>query len=284
MLRSQRAVSHGWPRHRSALASDSPRPRRVANRAFEDYLHQDSQALLARLRSSFSDETVEVRSVPNTLTAHGLHELAETESARLIVVGSKHTGRAGRVLIGSTAERLLHGSPCPVAVAPKGHAQHSSTEPSVIGCGYDSSESAKEALEAACRVAAATGARLRVIRVFEPLTYEVLPGSMAMGGLVVHNDTLRANALVELEAAVAGIDAEAQFVDGEAVHILVRGSERPDLLIVGSRGYGPLRSVLVGGVASRIVREAACPVIVSPRGADHGEDSSLFAPVAAIHR
>ena len=90
-------------------------------------------ALLERLRSSLGDETVEVRAIARASPARGLRELARDEDAGLIVVGSTHVGRAGRVLPGSTAERLLHGSPCPVAVAPKGYAQRSSasSRPSV---------------------------------------------------------------------------------------------------------------------------------------------------------
>ena len=41
---------------------------------------------------------------------------------------------------------------------------------------------------------------------------------------------------------------------------------------------------MVGGVAGRLVREAACPVIVFPRGAGHTEEDSLFANVASVHR
>jgi nucleotide-binding universal stress UspA family protein len=38
-------------------------------------------------------------------------------------------------------------------------------------------------------------------------------------------------------------------------------------MIMGSRGYGPLQAVLLGGVTHAVVRKAACPVIVLPRGA-----------------
>jgi nucleotide-binding universal stress UspA family protein len=43
-----------------------------------------------------------------------------------------------------------------------------------------------------------------------------------------------------------------------------------DLLVCGSRGYGPVRRVLLGGVSSRLIRRAACPVVVVPRCADQG--------------
>ena len=62
--------------------------------------------------------------------------------------------------------------------------------------------------------------------------------------------------------------------------ILADASEELDLLVLGSRGYGPLHSVLVGGVAGRVVREAACPVLVLPRKAGHVQEGSLFAETA----
>ena len=215
-------------------------PSRAANRAFEEYLRRDSDDLLERRRSSLGDKTVEVRAIPDVSPARGLHELAEQENAGLVVVGSTHTGRAGRVLPGSTAERLLHGSPCPVAVAPKGYAQRLSDELAVIGCGYDASLSAAHALETAHRLAVATGARLRVIRVFKPLAFDTPPDSVLMGGMASYNDTLHERATRELESAIATIDAErgveAEFTVGDPGQILAEASQQLDLLVVGSRG------------------------------------------------
>lgn len=262
------------------------RPSRALNRKFQEYLRQDSVDLLERLRSTRGDENVEIRAIENPSPARGLHELAEDESAAMIVVGSTHTGRAGRVLPGSTAERLLHGSPCPVAVAPAGHARSSSHGLAIVGCGYDDSTSAKRALEAARRFAAATGARLQVIRAFEPLAYEFPPGSDALSGINSYNDTLSERASSELDTAVAEIEAEpgaeALFSVGKPAHILAEASEQLDLLFVGSRGYGPMHAVMVGGVAGRLLREAACPVIVFPRSEALAEEDALFASAASV--
>jgi nucleotide-binding universal stress UspA family protein len=258
-------------------------PSRALNRTFENDLRQISEELLERLRSELGDETAEIKAVPNPSSAHGLHALAEQADARLIVVGSTHTGRAGRVLPGSTGERLLHGAPCPVAVAPKGYAERVGDEHGIIGCGYDGSLSSQQALAAAQRIAAATGARLRVIRAFQPTSFDMAPGAIVMGG-VAYNDTLQGRASEELDAAVGKIDSEPRpegfFAVGSAARIIADASEQLDLLLVGSRGYGPLHSVVVGGVAGRAVREAACPVIVLPRGAGHTAEDSLFAEPA----
>ena len=254
------------------------RPSRTLNHEFEAHLREGSLELLERLRREHAGETIAVKALADPSPAHGLHEAAEAEGAALVVVGSTHTGRAGRVLPGSTAERLLHGAPCPVAVAPKAYAQ-GSPERGIIGCGYDGSQSAQRALSAAHRVAAATGARLRVLRAFKPLAFDVPPGSVAGG--VAYNDDLQERAEAELASAVAGLEgeppAEPFFAVGDAAKVLAEASEELDLLVVGSRGYGPMRAVMVGGVAGRLVREAACPVIVLPRGAGHAEAESLFA-------
>ena len=157
----------------------------------------------------------------------------------MVVVGSTHTGRAGRVLPGSTAERLLHGSPCPVAVAPKGYAERSSDELAVIGCGYDASLSAAHALETAHRLAVATGARLRVIRAFAPLAYDTPPDSLLMGGLASYNDALheRATGSSSPRSRASTPSRDRGRIRGRrpGAHPR-RGIEQLDLLLLGSRG------------------------------------------------
>ncbi len=66
------------------------------------------------------------------------------------------------------------------------------------------------------------------------------------------------------------VDASAQILHGSVVDVLADLDEDDvDLLVCGSRGsrgYGPVRHVLLGGVSSRLVRRAASPVLVVPRG------------------
>jgi len=72
-----------------------------------------------------------------------------------------------------------------------------------------------------------------------------------------------------ISRTVAGLDANAsgEAVIGNPVEWLVELSERVDLLVVGSRGWGPLRRTLLGGTSAKLIRKAACPVLVMPRGA-----------------
>jgi nucleotide-binding universal stress UspA family protein len=64
----------------------------------------------------------------------------------------------------------------------------------------------------------------------------------------------------------AGIEATGEVtVDFDPRSVIASASEGLDLLLMGSRGYGPLGRVLLGGVSSKVIREAGCPVLVTPR-------------------
>ena len=64
------------------------------------------------------------------------------------------------------------------------------------------------------------------------------------------------------------MEVEADVSVGDPADFLIAASEFLDLLVCGSRGYGPTRAVLLGGVSRRVTSEAQCPVIVLARGAE----------------
>ena len=107
---------------------------RATSVAYRETLREDSEAMLEAMRDRYG-LNASIRSIASTSPARALHELAEHDHAALVVVGSSHVGRARRVLPGSTGERLLHGSPCAVAVVPKGYRESEHAAPRRIGCG-----------------------------------------------------------------------------------------------------------------------------------------------------
>ena len=208
--------------------------------------------------------------VSDSSPAAGLHALAEREGAALIVVGSSHRSKIGRILVGGTGEGLLSGASAPVAVAPAGYPT-TSRRLQTLGCGFDGSFESLRALAWASKLALTTSARLRVLSVYE----RTLPATLAVrGGLPTApiNDVLRRQRAEGLAQAVAGldrdIDASETLMDGDARELLARESGELDLLVVGSRGYGPLRAVLLGSVSSALVRSAQSPLVVVPRAAN----------------
>jgi nucleotide-binding universal stress UspA family protein len=207
--------------------------------------------------------------VSDSSPAGGLHRLAESEAAALIVIGSSQRSRIGRVLVGGTGERLLSGASAPVAVAPVGYAAVAERL-RVLGCGFDGSSESYRALAWSTELARTASTRLRVLGVYE----RTLPASLAVGrGLATTsiNEVLRRRFENELAWAVAGLDADVvasqTLLDGDAQHLLACESDDLDLLVVGSRGYGPLRAVLLGSVSSALVRSARSPLVVVPRAA-----------------
>ena len=100
--------------------------------------------------------------------SRGLQQVAADEGALAIVVGPSHRGRVGRIVPGSVGTRLLHGAPCPVAVAPNGFWSEGHAPIRRIGVGYVGPPEGEEALHAAVGLAAATGASVRALGVVEP--------------------------------------------------------------------------------------------------------------------
>jgi nucleotide-binding universal stress UspA family protein len=212
-----------------------------------------------------------VRITANTSPAHALHDVAAAEHAELIVVGSSHTGRIGRVAPGSTGERLLHGAPCAVALVPHGYRTRAEQSIERIGVAYDGSDEASAALAAAVDLARAFSAELEVIGVVAPEIY-ASSGMMGAPAYPSQQEAIERAVQEGLDAAVAelpeGIKAHSVRLLGDPAEQLGERSSTLDLMIAGSRGYGPIRSVIVGGVSGRLMRTVHCPVIVIPRGVE----------------
>lgn len=218
------------------------------------------------------------RVIPAGSPASGLQRLADQESAELIVVGSTHRGALGRVLVGSVGERLLSGARCAVAVAPRGFAKASPPPPRLLGVAIDGSAESAAALRAASALARAAGAELRVITVVEPFAALGDPlisprpdtAALTLELLQARRRQLDA-ALAQLPSDVA---AEGMLLEGDAAQELGEQSRALDLLVTGSRGYGPPLSVLLGSVTSDLARVAACPLLVVPRAGPPGSAAS----------
>ena len=117
------------------------------------------------------------------------------------------------------------------------------------------------------RPSTSCGARIRVITVFARLAFGgkppgALPGASANE---VMRSELRAIHDEAITSVPAGLETESHFVDGSADEVLIAASADVDLLIVGSRGYGPVGAVLLGSASTALARAASCPILVTPR-------------------
>jgi nucleotide-binding universal stress UspA family protein len=238
-----------------------------------DHVHAlrgDAMARLSAVEGAFHGLVVETEAVAGPSAARVLHDCAEARGAGLLVVGSTHRGKVGRIALGSTADRLLHGATCPVAVAPRGFAERMRGIDRV-GVAFVDTEEGREALRAAATLAAACGAELHAATAVEPLPWSTtrLAAPIDVGAHLEHQ---REQAEITVRSALDRIRPAVRthidvLIDPPVV-ALERFSTDVDLLVCGSRGYGPLGSVLLGGVSRRLVHRAACPVVVVPRGTE----------------
>ena len=208
---------------------------------------------------------------------HGLHRLAETVGADLLVVGSTRRGPLGRVLIGDDTRAALDGAPCAVAIAPSGYAVQA-PRMRTVGVGYDGSVGSERALIAARALAAEFGAKLAALEVVV-FSYEMLSGPLAGDSTMVTKLVGQAHARV---AALGGLEPHATA--GLAAHELGAWSGSLDLLVVGSRGYGPVARLVHGSTSRELTRRAQCPLLALTRArrrgtepADAGEGVELAA-------
>lgn len=241
-------------------------------------LGAEARALLA---AAAKEAPCPVRTVPvgASSPAHGLHAAAEDLGADVIVVGSSHRAGIGRALLGSHAESVIAGAPCAVAVAPAGLADRTWSL-GRISVGFDGGPEARQALARARELAEATGASLELVGVVP-----AVPPTMWAPYTYVPNweeveHAQRAALERELAACADGASTEVRV--GEPAEQLEAVTARTDLLVLGSRAYGPIRRVLLGATAHRVVRHAACPVLVVPRSSAPVEAEG--APEAAATR
>lgn len=237
-------------------------------------MREDAEGHLARARVlAGADDGVAFRAVAGSSPSQVLHALADELGADAIVVGPTHHGTVLRRLTGSTPEHVLDHSPCPVAVAPEGYAGRAG-EVRKITVAWDDSPEAAHALAVAADLARRSGARLRLVTAVSAASAGLYPplDSDAYEELA---RLAREEAERRLDAAIApleGVTAERAVLEGDPLDTLLHDTATDDLLFTGSRGRGPVRRVLLGSVSSHLLREAACPVVVVPRG--EGDDET----------
>lgn len=221
------------------------------------------------LREIVPDGGIEVVPVIDPMLARGLHQVARNDGASFLVVGSSHYGPIGRVLLGGSAELVLEGAPCPVAVAPRDFRERATLEPQVVGVAYDASPEAHDALRLGVELATRSGGALRIIGI-RPRVGE---GAMLRAPGTELDEAAMAEAKAEAQQlATDATDVEVVVVEGDpAMSLLAETEGAVGLMIAGSRGRGSFRRALLGSVSTALVRRASCPVIVVPQTEQHRE-------------
>lgn len=220
---------------------------------YEAMERQAGSELLASAAATFANDCQSVLIDPWPVSP-ALAQLAHKRHAELIVLGSSHRGTVGWIVPGGVASQLLVDAECAIAIAPVGYVKRSGTPIIKVGVAYDASPASARAVSDA--VCAAT--RLDVplylyyVRAVKP-TSKPKRSTLEDGLKRVPPEVETVGRLLEGEPASAL--AGAASADGVG------------LLFAGSRGHGPLREILLGGVAGALMRNPPCPLVLIPPGA-----------------
>jgi len=251
-----------WP---TPISGGADREYAAWSRAEGERAVEDARALLGD-----GDDAVPTRvvAVPGRSVVATLEEQAKQTGAGMVVVGSAEHGEMGRVVVGSTANRLLHSSPIPVAVAPRGFRVPTGGRVTRVTCSFRADAASRSALEQAAQICRETGASLRVA------TFGVLGATMYPPEVLGEQQILTTFVEETRKAQVAAVAALPS--GGEGVEMAVAtGRDWPevlgqldwgdsDVLVVGSSPTGLLSQVFIGTNATRIVRHSQVPAIVVP--------------------
>lgn len=227
---------------------------------YEPIMLQRAQDLLANLHRETAVDAM-LCPIGATSAGRGLHAAAEQAKADLLVVGSSRRGLLGRVLLSADTREALNGIPCPAAIAPAGYSRDAGAI-TRIGVGYNGSAESVHALAFARQLATGMNAHLSALDAVEiPIntfaTARVSPSVDFIDEMV--------DSAFKRVSALPGVEPHASY--GRPAEELAYYSESVDLLVVGSRGYGPAGRLVHGSTSSSLTGISHCPLLLLTRAA-----------------
>lgn len=139
----------------------------------------------------------------------------------------------------------------------------------VVVVGVDGSPGARAALEWAAAEARLRGARLRAVHAWHlPAAAYGSGGFVPPVGMTWEDDLEEAakagleKTLDEAAATLSGIEVEHRVCEGSAAVVLTEAAEDADLLVIGSRGLGGFKELLLGSVGHQCAQRSPCPVVI----------------------
>ncbi|GAA3939004.1 universal stress protein [Actinomadura viridis] len=193
-----------------------------------------------------------------------LIEVSRDLEAELAVAGSRGRGGFTGLLLGSVGAQLAAHAPCPVVVV-RGPAEPrpaAAAGPVVVG--VDGSPASVRALALGFTEAAAHGVPLTAVVVWEPLPdLELdLPPLVGSEGLREAAEARLARLMIPGRELHPGVEARGRVLTGRPREVLIDAAAGASLLVVGSRGMGGIRGLLLGSVSNALLHHAPCPVAV----------------------
>jgi nucleotide-binding universal stress UspA family protein len=248
---------HAWTVPQTDLPALAPAERQ----AFEE----EGRATLERAHAAAEDAEHAPGEVRSRLIEESAARalIAAGEHAEILVVGSRGRGGFAGLVLGSVSQHCASHAPCPVAVVPPSWDARPHDR---IVVGVDGSQPSYDALHWAVAEASARRAALDVVNAYH---YVPVVTPFGPAGVIDPDELDKAShALLDemVTGAVGGAGREValELITSAAApaQALLQVATGADLLVVGSRGRGGLRGLLLGSVSQQCMHHATCPVVV----------------------
>ena len=248
-----------------------PSPARVDAEyaAWADELAADSAREAQRLLGALTPVEVGFHSHAHRSVSGGLVEVVTESGAEVLVLGSAATGALGQVVVGATADRLLHSCPVPVAIAPRGYRGARGGLLTRITCGYPGTAESVEVVRRTAALAKRLGVPLRVITfaVRGRTMYPPEVGLHAEDSILAAWEEQAGEMLARLRSdGVVDADVELAVVSGNGWDQALDDADWLDgeILALGTSPRGDVTRVFLGSRGAKIVRHSPVPVLVLP--------------------
>lgn len=191
-----------------------------------------------------------------------------TAGARVLAIGNRGRGPLLSALLGSVSYAISAHAPCPVVVV-RSDAELPSRDHGIV-VGYDDSERSRKAVDYALFAAEMHGAPVRFVRVWNDMGTMLAAATYVDGAAIAMDDSAQREGaraafehrLAELRSAHPDIDISGDFVEGDPTSCLAESAKKAALLVVGTRGRGGFRGMMLGSVSHGLLHSSPCPVAV----------------------
>ncbi|WP_304452497.1 universal stress protein [Nocardiopsis sp. YSL2] len=243
--------------------------------------HATKVLAVAAERARTAAPSVAVETV-TTLEDPPLALLRQSHPGDLIVVGTRGLGGVASMVVGSVSVRVATQAPCPVVVVPTSDGgKPPTTALDKIVVGVDGGANSRRALGLAMNLAEESGGEVVVVHSWEiPFAYD--PVALTASGWQPQEELFEEQS-EKLVAELLADVVDQRREDSEVTVSVVRSKARPsealleaatgaDAIVVGSRGRGSVRGLLLGSVSQTVLHHSPIPVVVLPRHADEEDE------------
>lgn len=245
------------------------------SRSFDpDYGPADADAALGvTVADALGDEAAAAvrRVVVCDLPARAL--LDASRGAELLVMGPRGRGELRELMLGSVSQACLHHASCPVAIV-RGNDEAPAPEVGAderVVVGIDGSEESGRALRWGLDDARARGAIVTAVHAWHaPYSMSFTTAATDVSAFEDAAGRLLDQVVDATEAEFRDVPVERVLVPGPATDALLGAARDAVVVVVGRRGVGGFRGLLLGSVSQQLAHHAPRPVVIVPSAATAG--------------